>query len=76
MLSMPVYTAHIHLLLDTKRQFPVEPPVLSSDYSIGSLKARILVLQLHSTVARSHSSPSHILSVPETQMGQGLCLIW
>jgi len=50
--------------------------LLPSDYSIGSPKARILALELRLTVAHSHSSPSHILSVLETWMGQALCLIW
>jgi hypothetical protein len=75
-LSMLVCTAHIHPLLDTKRQFFLLILVLSSDYSTGSLKPRTLVLELRSTVARSLSSPSRILFAPEMRMGLALYLIW
>jgi len=73
---MPVCMAHIHPLLDTRRQFSLLIPVLSSDYSTGSLKPHIPVLELRLTVARSLSSPSRIPSALEMRMGVALCLIW
>jgi hypothetical protein len=60
---------------DTKRNyFFYLTPSSSNESSIESPKRRILVLELHLTVARFHFNPSRIPFVPETRMGLELSL--